>query len=92
MGGRPKGRTVREELRVLLDQIDPKEPECTRRQVVARRLLEAGLADTGFLLDILRWSEGSQPPPVKEDADENHGQAKGIIIPATDSRFATRTD
>jgi len=76
--GRPKGRTVRSALRQYLAQPNPETEGETREETAARKLWETGDKNPAFLLDFLKWLEGSSPkesspeeePETQEASDE----------------------
>lgn len=73
--GRPKGQTVRSALKQLLGSPKPGESDKTRRDVAVEKLWEAAEGSPSFLLDVLKWLEGSTPRESAEEDEEDDAQA-----------------
>ena len=69
--GKAKGRTVRSALRLHLEESDPKKPEQERRQSAAEKLWDESEKDASFMLDMLKWLEGSSPKESEPDHTED---------------------
>jgi len=74
-GGRPKGRrTIRECFEELLDEeIEAGAERHTKREFLAKRLLNGIFQDPDLALRFLRWLEGERPAPVYAGASEDGG-------------------
>ncbi len=69
--GRAKGRTVRSALKLFLEQADGEKPDEIRRDAAARKLWEAAEKKPEFLLDVLKWLEGSTPKESASDDEDD---------------------
>lgn len=67
--GKPRGRTVRSALRQYLAQPNPEVKDETREDTAARKLWETADASPTFLLDVLKWLEGSSPKESETDSE-----------------------
>lgn len=72
--GRPKGRTVRSALRQYLADSNPAAEGETREDTAARKLWETADSSPTFLLDVLKWLEGSSPKEstAEDDPEDPH--------------------
>lgn len=92
--GRPKGSgtTARAVFASLLGQVDPEIPGKTRYQIAAEKLWIESQSNPAFMLDCLKWQEGSSPPPPMPDPDDTEKAEDDIKIPKSDVRFEAPAD
>jgi len=92
-GGRPKGRqSIRECFEKLLDQeIEAGAERHTKREFLAKRLLNEIFQDPDFAMRFLRWLEGDRPAPAyagtsEDGGDEGEAEDEEIIAKALERK------
>jgi hypothetical protein len=86
--GRPRGRTIRDAIRAALAEASADNPERSRLEALAERLVREAEGGQRDALELFRFLEGPSPQPgesLSEPCDEPRPR---IVIPTVDRRYA----